>query len=254
MERGIWTLALVGVLLLAKPWSARAGDGNATPKTVEERLGAVEKRLDAIEAFLRPVQEQMGPSLLKARKSANEAAALATLRNVVSSEAQLQMSAKVDEDQDGNGEYGGFLEMSGGSTGRMGALLNPPVLSAAFRVLDGTGAASRSGYHFRIFLPGKDGSGLAEPQTGFAKGSGVDAERAEVCFCCYAWPVKQGESGDRTFVVNQAGDILATTWAAYSGEGAGPQADAAFKTAGRIDQELAAGRRAADGNVWTTLD
>src|SRR5512134_4174124 len=69
------------------------------------------------------------PNLLAARLSANETAAIATLRNIISAEAQFQQSAKADTDNDGTGEYGGFLEMSGGGVGRMVSVLSPPVLS-----------------------------------------------------------------------------------------------------------------------------
>ena len=63
------------------------------------------------------------PNLLAARLSANETAAVATLRNIISAEAQFQQTAKADTDNDGTGEYGGFLEMSGGAAGRMSAVL-----------------------------------------------------------------------------------------------------------------------------------
>ena len=75
------------------------------------------------------------PNLLAARLSANETAAIATLRNIISSQAQFQQGAKADTDNDGSGEYGGFVELSGGGAGRMLAILNPPVLSGAFLTL-----------------------------------------------------------------------------------------------------------------------
>src|SRR5438876_875707 len=62
------------------------------------------------------------PNLLAARLSANETAAVATLRNIISAQAQFQQGAKADTDNDGTGEYGGFIELSG------------PAASAAFKV------------------------------------------------------------------------------------------------------------------------
>src|SRR5205085_11340611 len=94
------------------------------------------------------------PDLLAARLSTNETSAIATLRNVISGQAQFQQSAKCDVNADGTGEYGGFVELSGGGAGRMAAVLNPPVLSGAFRVLNAQGAVSRSGYFFHMYLPG----------------------------------------------------------------------------------------------------
>ena len=55
------------------------------------------------------------PNLLAARLSANETAAIATLRNIISAQAQFQQGAKADTDADGTGEYGGFVEMSAGA-------------------------------------------------------------------------------------------------------------------------------------------
>ena len=48
------------------------------------------------------------PNLLAARLNANESNAIATLRNLVTSQAQFQSAANMDDDQDGTGEYGSF--------------------------------------------------------------------------------------------------------------------------------------------------
>src|SRR5262245_65982285 len=53
------------------------------------------------------------PNLLSARLSANETAAVATLRNLSSAQAQVQASGSIDGDGDGSGEYGYFGELSG---------------------------------------------------------------------------------------------------------------------------------------------
>ena len=104
------------------------------------------------------------PNLLAARLSANETAAIATLRNLVSAQAQFQQGGRLDLDTDGTGEYGTFYELSGagaaGAAGRMTNPLVPPVLSGAFRTVaaDGVGGyVSKSGYLFRIWLPGAAG-------------------------------------------------------------------------------------------------
>src|SRR6185436_4356295 len=83
------------------------------------------------------------PNLLSARLNANETSAISTLRNISSSQAQFQAAAKADVDNDGSGEFGLFRELSGAvavrnianaSTGT--AVLNPPVLSGAFRTFN----------------------------------------------------------------------------------------------------------------------
>jgi hypothetical protein len=245
--------ALVGALGAMLPFGARADER----KDLEPRLASVEKRLGDLERRLAPLLQAMHaglPDLLEARRTANETAAQATLRNILSSQAQLQASSKIDEDHDGNGEYGGFLEMASAKPGRMPALLVPPLLSCAFRILDEHGAASRSGYFFRVYLPKQGGGCLGEPAEGFTSASGVSAEDAELAWCCYAWPVKRGDSGTRTFFVNQEGDILACTSERYDGAGKGPAADAAFKLSGECRGSPANGVRANDGNVWTMVN
>jgi prepilin-type N-terminal cleavage/methylation domain-containing protein len=195
------------------------------------------------------------PNLLAARLSANETAAIATLRNIVSAQAQFQQSGKADTDTDGTGEYGGFVELSGAAAGRMAAVLVPPVLSGAFRVLNVSGEVTRSGYFFRMHLPGPNtpGEGVGEPQTGYTAAL-IDADLVETTWCCYAWPVNYNQSGNRTFFTNQAGDVVATEAAAYSGTTAGPNPDAAFTGAGVITGNVAIGAAGQDGNTWKQVN
>ena len=54
------------------------------------------------------------PNLLSARLNSNETAAIATLRNIISAQAQFQTTARADENNNGVGEYGTFGELSGG--------------------------------------------------------------------------------------------------------------------------------------------
>ena len=196
------------------------------------------------------------PNLLAARLSSNETAAIATVRNVISAQAQFQQSAKADTDADGTGEYGGFVELSGGGAGRMAAVLTPPVLSGAFRVLNANGQVSRSGYFFHIFLPGAAGVAVGEPQAGFTSSAGLNADLCETTWCVYAWPVNYSQSGNRTFFTNQQGDLTTTESAAYTST-TGPGADAAFgaaATAGTITGPVAIGTVGKDGNTWKQVN
>ena len=195
------------------------------------------------------------PNLVAARLSANETAAVATLRNIVAAEAQFRQSAKADTDNDGAGEYGGFAEMSGGIAGRMPSVLAPTVLSGAFRVLNANGQVSRSEYFFRVYCPGAAGVGVGEPATGFTAAA-LNADLAETTWCCYAWPVNYGRSGNRTFFTNQGGDLVATEKSTYSGTASGPAFDAAFKPAdaGKITGAVAIGVAGSDGNTWRRVD
>jgi hypothetical protein len=136
----------------------------------------------------------------------------------------------------------------------VGRILTPPVLSGAFRTMNPKGEVARSGYFVRIYLPAKDGSGIGEPTTGFT-GDLLDANLSEVTWCAYAWPVNYSQSGNRTFFVNQNGDVTATETPAYSGAGRGPTPGAAFapESAGKITGRTAVGA-GVDGNVWKIVN
>jgi prepilin-type N-terminal cleavage/methylation domain-containing protein len=190
------------------------------------------------------------PNLLSARLNSNETAAIATLRNIISAESQFQTTARADENNNGVGEYGTFGEMSGSIGVRGNAILNPPVLSTAFRTVNANGEVSRSGYLFSMYLPDAAGDGLAEVAGGGADAN-VDPDLAETTWCCYAWPANFGNTGNRSFFVNQGGDIVATEAAAYSGSGNGPAAESAFSGSGSsITGMVATGMTGRDGNFW----
>ncbi len=203
------------------------------------------------------------PKLLSSRLKANESAAIATLRNLTSAQAQFQASTVVDQDGDGIGEYGFFSELTGARPLRGSKLhLEPPVLSSAFAelVADGQGGAvvGRSGYWFQIWLPEARGAALSDCEDeGDLRLVSLDAEGLERRWCAYAWPMEAGRTGLRAFYVDQEGDILeiANTGDGYSGLPAGggraPRFDAALEHEGRFSSKASsAGRPAADGNTW----
>jgi len=175
------------------------------------------------------------PKLLSARVSANENAAIATLRSIASAQAQLESSCAIDTDADGGGEYGYFGELAGTAPLRVydplandvaldanGQVLDPSILPTAFgdTVLDANAEAviERAGYYFKIYLPdatnGNDIAGI--PETGAAgiggatNGNFPDADNCEILWCCYAWPVEPESTGNRAFFINQEGDLLQT--------------------------------------------
>lgn len=186
-------------------------------------------------------------TLAAARQNANESAAIATLRNVASAQAQVQAMGVIDTDANGLGEYAFFAEMTGAAKvreakGKGRAVLNPPVLSRLFAVR--SGRVERSGYVYQIWLPGKGGAAVSE-----ARGGGVDRTRmpaaklAERGFVCYAWPAKNGETGSRVFAIDQSGDIVISDnkLQGYSGSSKPPSPYAA----------LAAGTTKLPGNLKT---
>jgi hypothetical protein len=178
----------------------------------------------------------------------NELVTIARLRNIIAAQAQLQATARIDCDADGVGEYGGFGELSGGVALRgANAALNPPVLASYFKKVE-NGCVERDGYRFRIFLVGAKGP-VAEAAKGGFDANAVDTDKAEVAWCCYAWPSKHGETGKRAFFVSQWGDILAAD-ANYSGD-QGPAALAAFLPKQKnTDGNIATAKQGQDGNTW----
>jgi len=204
------------------------------------------------------------PNLLSARLNANESAAIATLKNISSSQAQCQASAVIDANNNGAGEYGYFGELSGArpvrsdEAGGVGTnLITPPVLSTAF----GNVAASRvvrSGFIFQMYLPDTTGAGTAEAATGGGGGVSIDATKAEVMWCCYAWPSAYGNSGKRTFFINQGGDVLGCRNATmhYSGTTTMPVVGAAFNaaTSGTLECSVAANTAGRDGEIWVVVN
>jgi prepilin-type N-terminal cleavage/methylation domain-containing protein len=206
------------------------------------------------------------PNLMSARLTANETCAISTLRVLSSAEAQFQASARCDTDGNGTGEFGLLREMSGASGVRLtatadvvGAAMNPPVLSGAFRAVDAQGEVSRSGYRFHMILPGASGAGVPETAAG-ALSARLDPTLCESSWCCYTWPAAYSKTGNRTFFINQAGDIVTTDAARYTGTGRFLATQgAAFCAAGgsavtSITGQVAIGTVGRDGNRWRPID
>jgi prepilin-type N-terminal cleavage/methylation domain-containing protein len=213
------------------------------------------------------------PKLMAARLSANESAAISTLRSLSSAQAQAQSSGAIDSDGDGAGEYGYFGELSGAQPCRVSAAgvpaagvvgtdeLNPPVLSSAFGNVQAR-QVSRSGYIFQTYLPAATVGGVTgsvtEDLTGGKNGAPFpDANNGETMWCCYAWPVTASQSGNRVFFINQEGDLLQTQnrgAAPYTGTAGGPPFDAVYSGAGDMASPLGVnGLAATDGNTWTAV-
>jgi len=207
------------------------------------------------------------PNLLSARLNANETAAISTLRNISSSQAQFQASSKADADSDGAGEFGMFRELSGGVAVRTsndgsstGSVMNPPVLSGAFRTLNAKAEVSRSGYLYKMFLPGALGVGVGETENLYSIDRTLDNDLAETTWCAYAWPANYSTSGNRSFFVNQTGDITNTDTKDYTGTEAikATTSGSAFIKSGAaatlITGSVAVGTKGRDDNTWKQVN
>lgn len=168
------------------------------------------------------------------RFRANESAAIATLRNVASAQAEFRSGARRDRDGDGVGEYGFFAELATGDEQTL------PLLSKAFsetsELPEGGGVIRRSGYIYQMFLFAEDGTPVPEshPVTVLP-----GADQAESRWCCYGWPATCPTSGIRVFFVDQSGVVRETAnqdrW--YGGTDRLPSFDAAER----------------DGRLWQTV-
>lgn len=178
----------------------------------------------------------------------NETAARNAVLSLLMWETGFLLETRIDTDHDGHGEAGGLLDLSGAIAGRRASPLDPPLLSAEYRTLDANGECGIGGYRIRVFLPGKRGVAVPEPAKGF-RAEDLDPDLCETTWCAYAWPDRLHETGNRTFFVNSAGEVLSTE-GPYSGSGKGPRADAAFKAPGPITGEVAVDARGSDGLFW----
>jgi prepilin-type N-terminal cleavage/methylation domain-containing protein len=219
------------------------------------------------------------PKLMSARLSANEAAAIATLRSISSAQAQIQSSSAIDSDADGSGEYGYFAEMAGAKAMRVATgsppaaaiggatdILNPAVLSSAFGTMavgPATGMISRSGYYFQMWLPdatvGGVTAGIAEDPTGGAvAGTLPNSDNCEILWAAYAWPMDVQGSGNRAFFINQEGDLLQTqnrSATPFNSTTSVPAFDECFLVAGDMASGLNVGAVSVSGsgNIWTPV-
>jgi prepilin-type N-terminal cleavage/methylation domain-containing protein len=231
------------------------------------------------------------PKLMSARISANENAAVSTLRSIAAAQHQLESSCAIDTDADGGGEFGFFGELSGfvpmrifvpgagGGAPGIGVVgtdeLNPPILPTAFGDViadgNGDGVVERQGYYFKMWLPGVTAGGQtpAVAEDGAVPGGStaglatLDPNNCEILWACYAWPVDAEKTGNRTFFINQEGDLLQHDNRAQNFEGLAaatvPTAYSAFDTtSGGADMGTdlaitAMGFAAPGGLTWTVV-
>ena len=200
------------------------------------------------------------PGLLGARKGTNEQAAIATLRSIAAWQSTFNTKRYVDQDIDGAGEYGFLSELSGVAPADRDAGSQPAIGEIgiqALGTLNAAGRASKSGYLYHMFLPSDDTAGTnAIAETAAVVAAGVvaaNADAQETRWCCYAWPVNLGNTGDRAFVINQQGQVYETDCSVvlYNANTVAPVANAAF-VAGvtNINGALAGGAVGQDGNTW----
>ncbi len=167
------------------------------------------------------------PNLLAAKLASNETAAIATLRSLVSAQAQVQGMGKIDVDSDAVGEHATLIELTGeagvrktlvDSKGRrsagatfqdQGTPIAPPPLSPALADgLTDRGELVKGGYGYAIYLPdsGDTSRWIHEEVRIRKKGKGKKARTVESVRL-------QNDSGG----TGQVGvDLSESIWCAYA--------------------------------------
>ncbi len=197
------------------------------------------------------------PKLTAARARANEVSAIQALKSIHSAEYRLKLQGSIDANHDGVGEFGFLQEISGvrGLRSNLSERLDPAFFSAAYGAVDSGGRVQRSGYFFRMFLPGAGAAPLGEGSKTAAY-LAVDADLAQGYFGVYAWPVSFGRSGTRTFFINQDGALLASPndKTHYSGTANPPAGLAAYiNGATAMTNSIANRSLANDGQTWVEI-
>lgn len=233
-----------------------AGLRNRPPLTVERMLFTV--------ALVTLLLVGCSGWMQRLRIQDNERSACGTLRTLSTSESGFQSAAIVDTDGDGTGEFGFLAELSGASGYRTASGISANPTSPAFitSVLGTTarrngGVGERAGYYYLVYLPTDRGPAVAESDP-LAPGVAADANRQEVAFVCYAWPVRVGVTGRRAFVVSQQGEVFATDnhgYQNYSGLDHRPAPGAAYvasdsEHASNLEGQFLPHAWAGDGFVW----
>jgi len=167
------------------------------------------------------------PNILAAKLASNETAAIATLRALVSAQAQVQGTGRIDVDNDSVGEHATFIEMTGeagvrktlvppngarsaGATFQsMGTPIAPPALSPS--LVDGLqdrGELVKGGYGFTIYLPdtGRTSRWVHENVRIRSRGRGRRARTVEIV------SLKNDSGGPGQVGV----DLSESLWCAYA--------------------------------------
>lgn len=196
------------------------------------------------------------PNYMQSRLTANEAAMVATMRTVATTQLKFKSSGYVDLNQDGSFEHGTLREMTGHVAVRGTTMfLTPNELPPSIGELDAAGRARRQGYYIAVYLPDATGLGLGDTD---ALSPSIDAGLSANFWTCVAWPTQVGTSGRHTYFVNQQGEVLKCRSALYSGTTRIPPAGCALIGASSPQHintnELALDRVGADGFRWLSVN
>lgn len=145
------------------------------------------------------------PNLLESRVSANEAAAVATLKSgIFPAQIQFQGGAYADQDGDGIGEFGLLAELAGGPVVGQRDELVLSLMTADFKAP----TPERSGYRYIVYLPDGQGAALIAAPGARVKNLAAAKEQAKH-FVAYAWPAAS-DHGRRIYAITEEGVLRAS--------------------------------------------
>jgi hypothetical protein len=220
-----------------------------------------------------------GPTPTPEGPLANEAQAIASLREIWAAQVAFRAAVEIDTDCDGLGEYGYFAELAGtrpmriaDTTPKTGCvpaagswpsdLLRPRLLRTQFGQLRNS-CTLYGGYLFQMWLPDPTVGGVVyarmEDLSGGKAGPPYpDSDNGEKLWCCYAWPLEYGVTGRSAFFINQRGRVLRCanrSYANYAGLINGPAFDAAYTIDGDMSSPLGVAPAASvSGYDWWPVD
>jgi hypothetical protein len=161
--------------------------------------------------------------------AANEATAIAILREIAAAQARVKADVTIDTNCDGVGEYGYLAELAGTKPKRVcnGGmpqegnstmdLIHPPLIRPALGEM-GYSSPLVAGYRFEMWLPAATFTmgpytgevwGIPEDFSGGKEAASYPGSRnGSGLWCCYAWPDRAGVTGNRAFFINQKGELL----------------------------------------------
>lgn len=145
--------------------------------------------------------------LLESRKTANEAAAAATLKAAIfSGQISFQAGRFNDSDENGIGRYGfidelnGHRAVDGAARGELQFITGP--------LAQANNPSEAHGYYFKVYLPKGENDVYLDVDE-LRDATDKNEKYLERMFIVYAWP-KNKESGGKIFALRQDGQLLTT--------------------------------------------
>lgn len=185
---------------------------------------------------------------------------IGVMRSLAASNESFRLGSIVDQDGDGNGEYGWLGELAGTEPCRVfgNTMSASPYTAQILGIKDAAGRAEWHGHYVRLALPTAGGGWTWEPRrlppVPFPPrpSSQGDADAQEQRWVAYGWPVHGAAFGGHTVVTGWTGEVYRCDESvrAYWGD-SGPGPDAAFDASGSLPSgPPPTGWLGRDGNRW----